>query len=275
MSSKHCVLLAVVVALFTASESYGDELESQVHNAIYEQAVPALAPVIGSTDTDANGGEGCNYPGRLLGVVPVDTAEAGLCLSGAVSLGAMAQEFRRQQAEERRQRRLEREREARRRRERELRQREQDALRSGTPVTITPGRTVRFISESEASLPRGAPTAVLDAIEAANSIADTPYIWGGGHGSFESSGYDCSGAVSYALYGGRFLESPLDSTGLETWGESGSGEWITVYANAGHTWMTIGGLAFDTSGSGGAGPRWHATPPNSAAGFVVRHPLGY
>jgi hypothetical protein len=275
MSSKHCVLLAVVVALFTASESYGDELESQVHNAIYEQAVPALAPVIGSTDTDANGGEGCNYPGRLLGVVPVDTAEAGLCLSGAVSLEAMAVEFRHLQAEERRQRRVEREREARRRRQRELKERERNAVRSGTPVTITPGRTVRFVSEIEASLPRGAPPAVLDAIEAANSIADTPYIWGGGHGSFESSGYDCSGAVSFALHGGGMLSSPLVSGDLAGWGEPGPGEWITVYANGGHVWMTIGGVAFDTSGSGGAGPRWHSTPPNSAAGFVVRHPLGY
>ena len=105
-----------------------------------------------------------------------------------------------------------------------------------------------------ASRPR-APPAVQAAIEAANAIATTPYIWGGGHGSFESSGYDCSGAVSYALHGGGFLESPLDSTGLETWGEPGPGQWITVYANAGHAWMIIAGLAFDTVG--GPGPRWH------------------
>ena len=100
-----------------------------------------------------------------------------------------------------------------------------------------------------------APPAVQAAIEAANSIATTPYIWGGGHGSFESSGYDCSGAVSFALNGGGFLSSPLDSTGLETWGDPGPGQWITVYANAEHAWMIIAGLAFDTVG--GPGPRWH------------------
>jgi hypothetical protein len=114
---------------------------------------------------------------------------------------------------------------------------------------------------------------VKAAIEAANSIASTPYIWGGGHGSFSSPGYDCSGAVSFALNGGGFLSSPLDSTGLSTWGEAGAGRWITVYANAGHAWVLIAGLAFDTSG--GAGPRWHSSPPSSTSGFIARHPPGY
>ncbi len=86
-------------------------------------------------------------------------------------------------------------------------------------------------------MPGERPAGGRGAIEAANSIATTPYIWGGGHGSFESSGYDCSGAVSFALHGGGFLDSPLDSTGLSTWGEPGPGRWITVYANAGHAWM--------------------------------------
>ena len=123
------------------------------------------------------------------------------------------------------------------------------------PAPLTPGQSADFISESQASIPAAAPPEVKAAIEAANAIATTPYLWGGGHGSFESSGYDCSGAVSYALHGGGFLESPLDSTGLSTWGEPGAGQWITVYGNPGHAWMTIAGLAFDTSG--GAGPRWH------------------
>ena len=92
------------------------------------------------------------------------------------------------------------------------------------PAPLNPGESARCISESEASAPAAAPQAVKDAIAAANSIAITPYIWGGGHGSFESSGYDCSGAVSFALHGGGFLESPLDSTGLETWGEAGPGQ---------------------------------------------------
>jgi cell wall-associated NlpC family hydrolase len=141
------------------------------------------------------------------------------------------------------------------------------------PAPLTPGQSADFISESQASVPTGAPPAVQAAIEAANAIATTPYVWGGGHGSFESSGYDCSGAVSYALNGGGFLDSPLDSTGLETWGDPGAGQWITVYANAGHAWMVIAGLAFDTVG--GPGPRWHPSPVSSTEGFIARHPPGY
>jgi peptidoglycan hydrolase CwlO-like protein len=144
---------------------------------------------------------------------------------------------------------------------------------SALPAPLTAGETARYISESEAAAPAAAPDAVKAAIAAANSIATTPYVWGGGHGSFESSGYDCSGAVSFALHGGGFLESPLDSTGLETWGEPGPGRWITVYANAGHAWMTIAGLAFDTVG--GPGPRWHPSPVDSTEGFIARHPPGY
>ncbi len=144
---------------------------------------------------------------------------------------------------------------------------------TGTPAPLTPGESANYISESQASVPSAAPAAVAAAIEAANSIASTPYVWGGGHGSFESSGYDCSGSVSFALHGGGFLSSPLDSTGLSTWGEPGPGRWITVYANAGHAWAIIAGLAFDTSG--GAGPRWHPSPVSSTEGFIARHPAGY
>jgi len=144
---------------------------------------------------------------------------------------------------------------------------------AGAPAPLTPGQSAEYISESQASVPSGAPSAVKAAIEAANSIATTPYVWGGGHGSFESSGYDCSGAVSFALNGGGFLSSPLDSTGLETWGEAGPGQWITVYANSGHAWMIIAGLAFDTVG--GPGPRWHPEPVSSTEGFIARHPPGY
>jgi peptidoglycan hydrolase CwlO-like protein len=144
---------------------------------------------------------------------------------------------------------------------------------TGTPAPLTPGESAEYVSESQASVPSEAPAAIAGAIEAANSIATTPYIWGGGHGSFESSGYDCSGAVSFALHGGGFLESPLDSTGLETWGEPGPGKWITVYANSGHAWMIIAGLAFDTVG--GPGPRWHSSPVDSPEGFIARHPPGY
>ncbi|MBS1887409.1 MAG: hypothetical protein JSU06_09495, partial [Actinobacteria bacterium] len=110
---------------------------------------------------------------------------------------------------------------------------------------------------------------------AANSIATTPYVWGGGHASFYSYGYDCSGAVSFALYGAGLLETPLTSGALESYGEPGPGKWITIYANATHTYMVIAGLRWDTVGdTHGTGPRWHAEPPYPE-GFVVRHPAGY
>jgi len=147
-----------------------------------------------------------------------------------------------------------------------------DATEGQLPAPLNPGQEAQLITESEASAPASAPQAVKDVIAAANSIADTPYIWGGGHGSFESSGYDCSGSVSYALHGGGLLESPLDSTGLETWGEPGPGRWITVYANSGHAWMVVAGISFDTSG--GAGPRWHDPWASSPEGFIARHPAG-
>ena len=89
-------------------------------------------------------------------------------------------------------------------------------------------------------------------IAAANKIRTKPYIWGGGHASFSSTGYDCSGSVSFALHGGKFLESPLPSGPLESWGEEGEGRWITVYANAGHAYMTVAGYRFDTAGDEGA-----------------------
>jgi membrane-bound lytic murein transglycosylase B len=126
-----------------------------------------------------------------------------------------------------------------------------------------------------AAAPTAAPPAVKAAIAAANSIATTPYVWGGGHASFYSYGYDCSGAVSFALYGAGLLETPLTSGSLESYGEAGPGKWITIYANATHTYMVIGGLRWDTVGdANGTGPRWHAEPPYPE-GFVVRHPIGY
>ncbi len=111
-------------------------------------------------------------------------------------------------------------------------------------------------------------------INNANLIVGRPYIWGGGHASFYSYGYDCSGSVSFALFGGGLIPEPLTSGALEGWGAPGPGKWITVYANAGHTFAEIAGLRWDTVGDAqGTGPRWHLMP-NSAAGFVVRHPPG-
>jgi cell wall-associated NlpC family hydrolase len=145
-----------------------------------------------------------------------------------------------------------------------------------TPAPLAPGDQAQLLSNGDAAAPASAPAAVKAAIAAANQINETPYVWGGGHGSFTSSGYDCSGAVSFALNGGGFLSSPLDSTGLETWGSAGAGRWITVYANSGHAWAVIAGLRWDTSGDapGVSGPRWH-TDIASSAGFIARHPDGY
>jgi peptidoglycan hydrolase CwlO-like protein len=144
------------------------------------------------------------------------------------------------------------------------------------PAPLAPGDRAQLLSNGDAAAPASAPAAVKAAIAAANQINETPYVWGGGHGSFTSSGYDCSGAVSFALNGGGFLSSPLDSTGLETWGVAGAGRWITVYANSGHAWAVIAGLRWDTSGDapGVSGPRWH-TDIASSAGFIARHPDGY
>lgn len=121
--------------------------------------------------------------------------------------------------------------------------------------------------------PNGAPAAVAKVIAAGNAIAGLPYVWGGGHGSFQAAGYDCSGSVSYALAAAGLLSSPLDSTGFESWGEPGPGRWITVYANAGHAYMYVAGRRFDTSALRGGGTRW-TTEPRSNAGFVARHPPG-
>jgi membrane-bound lytic murein transglycosylase B len=139
----------------------------------------------------------------------------------------------------------------------------------------TPGPTAVLTSDGLASAPRDAPPAVKAAIAAANSISTTPYVWGGGHGSWYSYGYDCSGAVSFALYGAGLLDTPLTSGSLETYGEPGPGRWITIYANATHTYAVIAGLRWDTVGdASGTGPRWHIEPPYPD-GFVVRHPTGY
>jgi peptidoglycan hydrolase-like protein with peptidoglycan-binding domain len=121
--------------------------------------------------------------------------------------------------------------------------------------------------------PDSAPQEVKDVIAAANAITDKPYKYGGGHGSWEDSGYDCSGAVSFALHGGGLLTKPMDSSELEGFGAAGKGQWITVYANSGHAFVVIGGLRFDTSGTGEDGPRWR-TETRSTSGYVVRHPDG-
>ena len=112
------------------------------------------------------------------------------------------------------------------------------------------------------------------AIRAANEITTKPYIYGGGHKSFKSKGYDCSGTVSYALHGGDLLDSPLDSSSFMKWGAAGVGDWITIYTNPGHAYAYIAGLRLDTSGPGESGPRWRKAK-RSNSGFRARHPEGF
>jgi cell wall-associated NlpC family hydrolase len=129
--------------------------------------------------------------------------------------------------------------------------------------------------DGRAIAPPGAPAAVKQVIAAANRIDGRPYVWGGGHTSWRTHGYDCSGAVGYALHGAGLLEETMVSGQLASWGEAGIGRWITVYANAQHVFMTVAGLRFDTRDApqGVSGPRWHRASVNPSR-FVARHPLG-
>lgn len=123
-------------------------------------------------------------------------------------------------------------------------------------------------------IPTDVPEAVQRVVAGGNAIADFPYIWGGGHASFVANGYDCSGSVSYALAAGGLLSAPLVSGELAHWGEPGPGRWITIYANAGHTFMDVDGWWFDTAGrSGPYKSRWLVSQP-SLEGYAVRHPPG-
>ena len=140
-------------------------------------------------------------------------------------------------------------------------------------VAPASGRATLAADGRTAVAPAGAPPQVVEAIAAANRITRKPYRYGGGHGRFRDSGYDCSGAVSYALHGAGLLARPLDSSGLMSWGRAGRGSWITVYAHGGHAYAVIAGLRFDTSGAGEEGPRWRPER-RSPSGYVARHPAG-
>jgi hypothetical protein len=152
----------------------------------------------------------------------------------------------------------------------------------GSPyVTAPPPAPVSLIRpDGRALTPAGAPRRVRLVLTAANRLIRKPYRWGGGHRDFAvglDRGYDCSGAVSYALYGGRLVDAPLDSTGLSRFGEPGPGRWVTVYANRRHAFLVVGGLRFDTGGRGamstppGSGPRWSSEIRRTRR-FAVRHP---
>jgi peptidoglycan hydrolase-like protein with peptidoglycan-binding domain len=148
---------------------------------------------------------------------------------------------------------------------------------SGSPPPSNPTGKARLSSDGRTAIaPDDAPQQVKDAIAAANRITTKPYRYGGGHGKWEDSAYDCSGSVSYALHGGGLLKQPLDSGSLMSWRRAGAGRWITVYANSGHAYAVIAGLRFDTSAAGsnnGSGPRWR-TKARSSSGYTARHPYG-
>lgn len=148
---------------------------------------------------------------------------------------------------------------------------------------VAPALQVATIVAGKAVAPAAAPTRVKRVIAAANRLVRKPYRWGGGHRPFGAKldkGYDCSGAVSYGLYGGRFLAYPMASGPLMRWEEAGPGRWITVYANRQHTYLVVAGLRFDTSmhdadAPGPAtGPRWSRVQREPAA-FRARHPRGF
>jgi len=144
-----------------------------------------------------------------------------------------------------------------------------------TDTTVAPTTTtVSAPATTTSSTPADVETALSEMIAAATQIAPLPYIWGGGHGSWVSPGYDCSGSVSYVLHAAGLLSSPEDSSALESYGAPGPGQYITIYADVGHAWMTIEGRRFDTVALSEDGSRW-ADGGGEFAGFVVRHPVGF
>lgn len=154
----------------------------------------------------------------------------------------------------------------------------QPEQKPSTPPPADPKKIrARISPNGKATISADAPSVVRRVIQAGNQIVGKPYVYGGGHASFYSSGYDCSGTVSFALRGGRLLSSPMASGGLAGWGRSGSGKWITVFANGGHAFMHVAGIRLDTSAAGdsrgGKGPRWRPVL-RSTAGYTSRHPRG-
>lgn len=141
--------------------------------------------------------------------------------------------------------------------------------------TGPPGKAM--LVNGRAIPPVDAPAAVKQVIAAANKIRTKPYIYGGGHARWWDRGYDCSGAVSFALHGANLIASPMPSGSLAGWGSPGKGRWITVYANGGHAYAVIAGLRWDTAGNtSGTGPSWHKSLRAAASGpFTARHPAGY
>jgi len=153
------------------------------------------------------------------------------------------------------------------------------AATSSGGLNLSKGKCKRFakarLVNGKAIAPASAPLRVKRVINWANRIRNKPYLWGGGHGSFNSPGYDCSGAVSFALRGGGFISSPMASGGYMNWRNRGRGKWITVYSNPGHMYMVVAGLRFDTSMTPGNGPGWSRSMRSTPGSFSARHPAPF
>jgi len=141
------------------------------------------------------------------------------------------------------------------------------------PPPLAPGDRATLLPDGTAVAPASAPAPVKAIIAAANAIHDKPYRYGGGHGRWEDTGYDCSGSMSYALRGAGLLDTALDSSGFMRFGDPGPGRWVTIYSHPGHGYLMIAGLRYDTSGRADDDTRWD-TRPRSTAGYAVRHPPG-
>jgi peptidoglycan hydrolase-like protein with peptidoglycan-binding domain len=140
-------------------------------------------------------------------------------------------------------------------------------------VTAAPTAPATIGADGLAVPPPGAPAAVVAIIQAGNQIAHRPYLYGGGHETWQDSGYDCSGSVSFALHGAGLIDTPMSSYDFPGWGQPGPGQWVTVYGMQSHAYMVVAGIRFDTSASKGGGSRW-TTAPRSSAGYSAVHPAG-
>ena len=152
-----------------------------------------------------------------------------------------------------------------------------DACAPARPGVARTSRTCGAkLRDGQAIAPANAPAAIKAVIASANEIDGRPYELGGGHATWTSHGYDCSGSVSYALHGAGLLPAAMVSGEFEGWEASGLGRWITVYANAHHAYMLVAGLRYDTNddADGVNGPRWHVDLENERGTYVARHPAG-
>jgi hypothetical protein len=147
----------------------------------------------------------------------------------------------------------------------------QQLARSG--ISANPG-VATLTPNGLAVAPIGAPPQVQEIINAGNQIALLGYFYGGGHGTFEDTRYDCSGSISFVLAAAHLLNTTETSGELESYGLAGAGKWVTIFANAGHTYMYVAGLRFDTVALAEGGSRWSNRTGDEGGGFVVRHPRG-